>query len=166
MPLETKQLQGFVDKKFRARKHVGGNPGHQSHLIQTEQGIIGNDGKSEYSRVTRIDWGHNEDEGVPLIGGPALPDQYKSVYKSQTLGEGTSRDQLSLMKRTMKPVPTHPVEDKKPHRAAVNFKESFSEQPKYSDRGPTGTRSLVSDLGDSLAHICPDPPPVRRKAKN
>ena len=154
-----------MDKNRLARKHATGHSSQRSNLVQTENGIIGAESKKEFTKVNRIDWGHGDHSDEPLIGGTAMPDQYKSVYTSQTLGEGTQREQLSLIKRTMKPIPDKPVEDKKPQRQAVHFKENFPEITP-EQRNPSGTRSLIADLGESLVHIAPDPPAVRRKTKN
>lgn len=157
-------MQGLVDKDRLPRKHATGHSSQRSNLVQTENGIIGAESKKEFTKVNRIDWGHGDHSEEPLIGGTALPDQYKSVYQSQTLGEGTQREQLSLMKRTMKPIPDKPVEEKKPQRHAMQFKENFPETT-AGQRNPNGTRSLIADLGASLVHIAPDPPAIRRKTK-
>lgn len=157
-----------MDRNSLPRKYITGNPNQTSHLEQSENGIVGIESVKEFAKVSRIDWGHGGSHEEPLIGGAAFPDQYKTVYKAQTLGEGTTRDQLSLMKRTQKPVPIQPVDDRKPQRISNHFKENFpddfGEEPKRYFN-PNGTRSMVADLGASLVHCTPDPPPVRRKMK-
>ena len=158
-------LQGLVNRDSLPRKHMKDQTSQQSHLIQGENGIVGSECKKEFATVTRIDWGHGDHSEEPLIGGKLLDDQYKTVYKAQTLGEGTSREQLSLMKRTMKPIPDKPVEDTKPRRSANHFKENFPAAGP-SERSMNGTRSYVADLGDSLVHLTPDLPKVRRKTRN
>jgi hypothetical protein len=122
--------------------------------------------KKEFSNVTRIDWGHGDPSGEPLIGsGQPLPDQYKTVYKAQTLGEGTTKDQLSLMKRTQKPVTDKPFIPEKPQRErTMQFKENFpGGETEFPRSNPNGTRSMIADIGASLVHCTPDAPAVRRK---
>lgn len=156
---------GLVDRSTLHRKHVSGHTCQKSHLIQDEHGIVGAESRKEFSTVTRIDWGHGDHSDEPLIGGTALPDQYKSVAMQLQLREGTGREQLSLMKRSMKPIPEKPRDDVKPQRAA-QFKENFPQAPAGSQWKPNGTRSCISDLGESLVHIAPDPPQIRRKTKH
>lgn len=152
---------GLVDRKYLPRKHCSDHKSQISNLVQSEHGIVGAESRKEFACVNRIDWGHGDHSEEPLIGGTALPDQYKTVYKQQQLGEGTSREQMSLMKRTQKPVPDKPRDSRKPQRTALQFKENFPDQA--PQRSVNGTRSLIADLGEALVHIAPDPPPVRTK---
>lgn len=154
---------GLVDKNMLPRKHCSDHKSQKTNIVQSEHGLVGAENKKEYARVNRIDWGHGDHSEEPLIGGTVLPDQYKTVYKQQQLGEGTTRDQLSLMKRTQKPVPDKPKDDRKPQRSTMQFKENFSNEA--PQRSISGTRSLIADLGEALVHIAPDAPSVRRKNK-
>lgn len=157
------------------RRQFRGNVNQTNHLEITENGIVGSDEIPRFSRINKINYPRLEDGEGPLIGGAEKDfDMYKTSYKSQTIGEGTSRAQLTLMRRMQKPAAEYvpPPEDPyEAYLASSKFKAGFgategpstsTSRPPVSDRIPSGRASFISNIADSLVHITPDPPKATR----
>lgn len=173
--------QGLVNRDKLVRRQFRGNINQTTHLEITENGIVGSDEIPQFSRITRINYPREEDGEGPLIGGVQVDlDMYKTNYKSQTIGDTTSRSQLTLMRRMQKPVPEHAPQPEDPYEAymaSAKFRAGFSAtggpegsvartQPPISDRIPNGRTSLIANIADSLVHLTPDPPkPTRHSRK-
>ncbi len=167
-------MQGFVSRTDLSRKHVKGNVNQVDHLAFTENGITGTEEREQFSKVTRIHYDRPDPEGdKPLIGGIGLEDQYKTNYMSQTLGEGTDRSQLSLIKRTQRVVidPSKSIvhKNEQVQNKSVQFKDSFpatqsGSNERNTERFPPQSKSLIANISDSLLDL--KPPPRTRKTKH
>jgi len=155
---------GFVRFKDGQRHHVRGHRSQNSGIIQTEEGLVSKNEKAQWSKKNKS---HNPEakDTSTIMGGVLDPDHdpYMTDAKRATLGLGTSRAQMTLMKQQMvrSTEHQHPGASRPPSSMAKenhqlvanNNTNSAPFVPSVSAKGTS--RSLLSNLGSDLLYAVP-----------
>lgn len=170
-------LKGLVSKeRFNQKKHINNHRSQQVGIIQTEEGIISVEEKSEWSKLRKpADSSHRGQSD--LIGGIDTQDHYQTSYQRQINGVNTYQDQLTLVKRAGHrkniPDPAQASSNSRSQQQMDQYNDFSSSFPSSSSSSHSGLESsingysyrpqamggsLIKNLGSSLATKMAPPP--------